>query len=257
MLSWKSIKCALSINSLLFGISYIFGFLPLGLAEFSKSVLLLNWIEAATTSKEQTMGLICKEKYPNEFLVNVAITACVKSSLLWFAQSLLFTFSDSMITPFFIIKLFVFEVIFDGVHYVMHRSIHSVPLLYYWVHKKHHQHVHPNVYTSFYMSPIDLVLTYGMPLFVGLWVVPFSMFELSLVSTYLTYQEIGGHIGKKMAPTSSFALFVWLPRWLQIELYTEDHDYHHRHGNVNFSKRFSLWDKVGRTYSHATAHILE
>lgn len=60
--------------------------------------------------------------------------------------------------------------------------------------------------------------------------------------------EISGHIGKRMHPTSSFSQFIWLPKFFNIELYTEDHDLHHSHNNCNYSKRFSLWDKVFGTH---------
>ena len=33
-----------------------------------------------------------------------------------------------------------------------------------------------------------------------------------------------------------------------MELYVEDHDLHHLKGNCNFSKRFSLWDRVFGTF---------
>jgi sterol desaturase/sphingolipid hydroxylase (fatty acid hydroxylase superfamily) len=39
-----------------------------------------------------------------------------------------------------------------------------------------------------------------------------------------------------------------LPKWLNIELYCEDHDIHHSVNNCNYSKRFSLWDKVFGTF---------
>ena len=50
-----------------------------------------------------------------------------------------------------------------------------------------------------------------------------------------------------MRPTSSFPQCIWLPRLFNIELYTEDHDLHHSRNNCNYSKRFSLWDKIFKT----------
>jgi sterol desaturase/sphingolipid hydroxylase (fatty acid hydroxylase superfamily) len=69
-----------------------------------------------------------------------------------------------------------------------------------------------------------------------------------ILTVYLTYQEIAGHLGKAMYPTSSFAQCIWLPRLLGIQLYTEDHDLHHLRLNCNYSKRFSIWDRLFRTY---------
>ena len=53
-----------------------------------------------------------------------------------------------------------------------------------------------------------------------------------------------GHSGLDW-PGSSFIFMQWLPAALGIELHAIDHDAHHRDRVVNFSKQFSLWDKVG------------
>lgn len=158
------------------------------------------------------------------------------------------SFGGFISIPLFIAKSFMFEVIFDLGHYWLHRGAHFFPAIYRTVHKKHHKYHHPRAETSFYLNVSDVVLTYGAPLAMGLSIVPFTRFEFCLLTVYLTCQEIGGHLGKQMTPTSSFAQCVWLPRVLQIELYTEDHDLHHSALNCNYSKRFSMWDKIFGTY---------
>ena len=75
-----------------------------------------------------------------------------------------------------------------------------------------------------------------------------SYFQFILLVVYKTAVEIAGHTGKKTYPTSSFPQFPWLVKYLGIELYTENHDLHHRYLNCNFSKRLSLWDKLFGTY---------
>ena len=72
--------------------------------------------------------------------------------------------------------------------------------------------------------------------------------QFNLIITYKLFIEISGHIGKKIYPTSCFSQFMWLPKLLEIELYTEDHDLHHSMNNCNYSKRFSFWDKLFGTY---------
>jgi sterol desaturase/sphingolipid hydroxylase (fatty acid hydroxylase superfamily) len=64
---------------------------------------------------------------------------------------------------------------------------------------------------------------------------------------YKTMQEIAGHSGKKLKG-SSFIPCIWLPRAFGIELYSQDHELHHKLPAWNFSKRFSLWDKVFGTF---------
>jgi sterol desaturase/sphingolipid hydroxylase (fatty acid hydroxylase superfamily) len=131
-------------------------------------------------------------------------------------------------------------------------------MLYTNIHKTHHKFSNPTADTSFYMHPVDLVLSYSVPFIISSLIVPLdSQGQLHYIITYLTYQEIAGHLGKQMYPTSSFAQFIWLPRALDIELYTEDHDLHHKKLNCNFSKRFALWDKIFSTLDRSDLKTLD
>jgi sterol desaturase/sphingolipid hydroxylase (fatty acid hydroxylase superfamily) len=64
---------------------------------------------------------------------------------------------------------------------------------------------------------------------------------------YKIFTEISGHSGKDIN-SSCFPQFIYLPKFFSIEMYTEDHDAHHHFNNCNYSKRFTLWDKVFQTY---------
>ena len=76
-----------------------------------------------------------------------------------------------------------------------------------------------------------------------------SPWTLRYVTVYITYQEIAGHMGKRLYPTSSFVQCIWIPRFLGIELYVEeDHDLHLAKFVVNYSKRFNLFDRLFGTY---------
>lgn len=151
-----------------------------------------------------------------------------------------------------VLKSFMFEIVFDGVHYVFHRLSHNSRLLYRF-HKTHHRYSAPTVWTTYYMHPIDLIMSYSVPFAVALCFVPFTRLELALTTVYLSYIEMAGHAGKRMFPTSSFAQCVWLPRAFNIQLYTEDHDLHHQLSNCNYSKRFTLWDRLLGTYIKSPA----
>lgn len=70
---------------------------------------------------------------------------------------------------------------------------------------------------------------------------------MCLMLVYKTFIEVSGHTGKQVK-SSSFPLCIWLPRIFGIELYTEQHHLHHLNSNCNYSKRFSLWDKMFGTY---------
>jgi sterol desaturase/sphingolipid hydroxylase (fatty acid hydroxylase superfamily) len=74
--------------------------------------------------------------------------------------------------------------------------------------------------------------------------------------SYKTFIEISGHSGKKLYPNGSFSQFIWLPRFFNISLYTEDHALHHSSNYCNYSKRFSLWDKQFETYNESIPPII-
>lgn len=143
---------------------------------------------------------------------------------------------------------FLFEILFDFFHYSGHRFLHH-PLVYRYFHKIHHRFLHPTSITTYYQDPVDLLITNSLPTIFALSMIPrisYLMFHWILI--YKNFIEISGHCGKICFPASSFPQFVWFPRLLGIELYTEDHDNHHSLNNCNYAKRFSLWDKVFGTY---------
>ena len=153
-------------------------------------------------------------------------------------------------TIYFLFYLFVFELLLDLFHYTAHRTLHTFPILYP-IHKTHHHYAQPQLLNTYYHSPIDLVLVDCLPTMISMYILKgvFSSFQIQMVLVYKSFIEISGHSGKYVAPSSCFPLCVWLPRILGIELYTEDHDYHHS-GNCkcNYSKRFKLWDRVFGTF---------
>lgn len=150
----------------------------------------------------------------------------------------------------FIPYSFAFEIIYDFMHYWVHRLFHANKFLYKYVHKKHHIKTNTTCLDTYYQNPIDLILSNSIPFCLSLMILGnVSYFQFILLTIYKTSVEIAGHTGKKTYPTSSFPQFPWLVKYASIELYTEDHDLHHRYLNCNFSKRLSLWDKIFGTYA--------
>ena len=151
---------------------------------------------------------------------------------------------------YFIPLSFLFELIFDIAHYCGHRLLHHRAL--YRFHKPHHV-ANPRYYTAFQSHPLDIIFAYSIPYYVANYFVQMSPFQITMIQVYLSYQEIGGHLGMAMRPTTSFAQCVYLPRMLGIELSTEDHDLHHKYVDVNFSKRFKIMDILFNTYYYPAA----
>jgi len=197
-----------------------------------------------------------KETYFGEFNFYVLGATIVETITLLIIQEYFFLIinTDTYLSDllFFIPISFLFEIIFDFFHYWTHRIIHKNKLLYNFLHKKHHKFQHPTSIITFYQNPFDLMITNSFPNIISIFImksldVNLTFFQLVLLNVYKMYIEISGHIGKN-PKSSSFVQFMWLPRLFSIELYAKNHDLHHTLNNCNYSKRFSLWDKVFGTY---------
>jgi sterol desaturase/sphingolipid hydroxylase (fatty acid hydroxylase superfamily) len=211
----------------------------------------MNIIDFSTKYKINiNVQQLYKESQLIEFDKNVFTTTIIETSTFIFASKFIFTQTNIFYDVLYFIPVsFIFEIIFDFFHYWTHRMVHMNPYLYIHFHKKHHLHIYPTTILAFYHDPIDLLLTNSIPFLFTLCItlymhIPISLFTLNMLIVYKTYIEISGHTGKRLYPSGSFPQFIWLPRFFDIQLYTENHDYHHTHTNCNFSKRFTLWDKV-------------
>jgi len=263
MVSLKSIKNFLITNTFLLILGLIEywvglsgGFINVLVYTIVRNFVLIYMIQNAVRNKDfiTTISEPKPEKYCGEFKANVVITAFIESiSIFLIKQHLNLVRSNDIFYD--IVSLipisFVFEIVFDLFHYITHRISHTNRYLYEYSHKKHHMHRYVEPILTFYQHPLDIVLTNIVPLILTLYILrPFhiSLLQFSIMMVYKVFVEISGHHGKKTYPSSCFPQFMWLPKCLGIELYTEDHDAHHTKNNCNYAKRFSFWDKVFGTY---------
>jgi sterol desaturase/sphingolipid hydroxylase (fatty acid hydroxylase superfamily) len=156
----------------------------------------------------------------------------------------------------FIPKSFLFEIIFDLLHYTTHKLEHQNQFLYKHFHKIHHIHNNPTFITTYYHHFGDLILTNILPFHISIFICQnllnynMSIYFIFLLSFIKIYIELCGHSGKNITKIGSFVQFIWITRLFNIELFTIDHNNHHIYNNCNYSKRFSLWDKVFETYRY-------
>jgi sterol desaturase/sphingolipid hydroxylase (fatty acid hydroxylase superfamily) len=233
------------------------------LAFITRNYLLLHFIKYGTHNKpaiNNDMTSLPKEDYPYEFHLHVASTTAVETITHILIKD--YIMIDLVVSNtiyyevfYFVPISFCFEVVFDLFHYIGHRFLHD-KRVYKYLHKKHHRFKHPIAITTFYQDPFDLLITNSIPTMLALCIVPkipsflpkISYLQFHMILVYKSFIEIGGHSGKISYPTTSFPQCIWLPRFLGIELSTEDHNLHHSLNNCNYAKRFSLWDKVFNTY---------
>jgi len=269
IISIPSIKNFFYINGLIWSISILeistitlfknsfFYFISIFFIFISRNYFLVLFIRYSLKNKKNihenfTKVEDYKESYKHEFILNLCSSTIVETITYaiikrWFFHDIFIIGWNDII--YFIPVSFIFEIIFDFFHYWGHRILHSHKLLYIYIHKKHHKFSYPMPILTFYHSPIDLIITNSIPQIITLCIFPqLTLFQFNLILSYKSFIEISGHSSKKLYPCGSFSQFIWLPRWLNISLYSEDHTLHHSNNNCNYAKRFSLWDKIFGTY---------
>jgi sterol desaturase/sphingolipid hydroxylase (fatty acid hydroxylase superfamily) len=227
-----------------------FNFFIIMMTFLSRNYFLLNLVNYNLKDKENLHDDQIVESYPHEFNINLITSTGIETITYMFIKSLIIhntlSYYDILL---FIPYSFIFELLFDFFHYWSHRILHTNKFLYVNIHKKHHKYAHPKSIITFYQDPLDLLITNSVPQIFTLLLFPYiSLFLFNIILSYKSFIEISGHSGKKLYPNGSFSQFIWLPKMLGITLYTEDHNLHHSLSNCNYSKRFSLWDKVFGTY---------
>jgi hypothetical protein len=274
MISKRSVITYIKVNGIILLTStacyystQITGNVLFDLAKIFFLLIIRNYIFLYVVNKSsENKKRICEEykvveHYPHEFdfhLIQAAFidTIMYYSMVTYFYQTF-FTQSYSNTDFIYFIPLsFYYEVVFDFFFYWGHRYMHTNSYLYQTVHKHHHIYSHPIAILTFYQKPTEIIATILTPTILTVLLCPrMTLFEFNIIRSYMMFIEMAGHKGCYSFPIPGFPQFIWLPRFLRINLYTEDHDLHHSHNNCNYSKRFSLWDKAFGTYIPAKHSI--
>ena len=233
------------------GMSYIahnaLPYAPLSLPciMFLKNMILLYGLDNYSLSQPKIGNHPGNIRYTKNTYFNVAKASLAESVVLISSPHRI---SSKLDIPLFIPASFIYEVLFDLFHYVTHRLGHTRQL--YRFHKKHHRATsNISAENTFSASFVDLIATNTVPLLLTSYIFPLSELQLYIFMVYKTFIEISGHLGVYIKG-HSFPQCVWLVNHLNCYLTIKDHYIHHTESKYNFSKRFSLWDKVFNTYKY-------
>lgn len=150
-----------------------------------------------------------------------------------------FSFEISILT--ILVDLFLITIIMDLLMFVFHYFIHKIDWLFV-IHKKHHSHVHTNVYSLYVLHPIE-VIGFGSLWLITIWSMNFNFYSVLIyLFLNLTYGVLG-HLKSDMFP--NFWTNNLLTKWISTTLF---HNQHHLHLNNNFGFYFTFWDKIFKTY---------
>jgi sterol desaturase/sphingolipid hydroxylase (fatty acid hydroxylase superfamily) len=263
-ISFKSLTNYIFINSTLFFISFVHYYMFNRYKHLAFFILLvrnyfiINFIDYATKYQKnihkQITGNNSIQDYSLEIHISHLQIVLLQTIEIYTIHKYLSINENYLfdITTFIPIS-FLYEIIFDFCHYWLHRICHVNNFLYINIHKKHHKHYNLTSIVTFYQNPLDFVLTGIIPEMITLYILHSLFFKLSgfqfiLILNYKLFSEIAGHSGKH-TNSCGFVQFIWLPRFLNIEIHTEDHDLHHKLLLCNYSKRFIIWDKLFNTYT--------
>lgn len=257
MISDRSIRVYIILNGALIATSYLYynilqtNLLYLFLFTIVRNQAMSKLIEYTTNIKPVVNS---NYVYPEgEFVYHLVQASAIEAATTYIIVPQNTNPNYLYVAGAFIPMSFAFNVLFDFFFYWGHRALH---LSHSPWHKIHHHHIHLKPSIAFYQDPIDILLTITVPFLLAAQIVqavyPLCSFEIALLVTYKIFVELCGHSGHASRPTSSFPQFIWLPKILNMELYSEDHNLHHTKPDCNYSKQFSLWDKVFGTFQPYT-----
>jgi len=268
-ISSKSLYNYIFINSNLFLISYLNYYLFTHYKYFAFFIILfrnyfiINFIDYATKYKkniihkkitEESISINNNDHYSLNIHSSHLQIVLLESIQMYITHGYLNINENYLfdITTFIPIS-FLYEIVFDFFHYWVHRTCHVNNFLYRNIHKKHHKYCNLTSIVTFYQNPLDFILSVTIPEMITLYILQslffkLSLFQFILMINYKLFSEIAGHSGK-YTNSCGFVQFIWLPRFLNIEIRTEDHDLHHKLLSCNYSKRFVIWDKLFNTYT--------
>jgi len=157
-----------------------------------------SWLYCVTSYYDYRRNPDLYKNYPNLF---DKIDTLAINVLFWLPLSLWFTLTLQpvqvlMDSPLVELGHTALNIVAGDLwFYSLHRLLHHP--LFYWLHKQHHEVIHPVGVLSLYAHPFDaIIVNMGSMLFLHLWI-QFSFFQMFLIGTVATVSTIiNSHTGR-------------------------------------------------------------
>ena len=201
-----------------------------------------------------------KLEKPSTYAERPAPTAAAVRTVAALLTSIVYAFVPfapvSSSWPVFAAWVFGFAVYWDIHFFIVHKAVHENRWLYKNIHKLHHTHKQPGVFTAYFVTYQSHVLTEqsvvflaaacGLPRDVFTWVMWWG--------TLMTYVEHGGHdvesIRLSPLPITFGQLGTLLSPWSLVlgGATPAEHDWHHEKFTTNYALNFKILDQLFGSY---------
>lgn len=114
----------------------------------------------------------------------------------------------------------------DTMFYWSHRVLH-IPMVYRIVHKTHHEHTSPVAWSSFFVHPVELIVTWLFVFLLPALFVRIHAMTFTIYVTTLILSLVKSHCGVKIGRYSA-----------------THHDMHHESARGNFGSDLGVWDAI-------------
>lgn len=116
----------------------------------------------------------------------------------------------------FLFYTFLADCLFGLVHWLFHRNL----FLYAWIHKHHHEVIHPTALSTFYVHPLEHLLANIVPIFAGPFLWPTDPVVLCLWVGTSVLSAVHNHSGTDLA-------------WWNVDWHHAHHEYGRKHFSIS------------------------
>ncbi|MCI5055436.1 MAG: sterol desaturase family protein [Flavobacteriales bacterium] len=141
---------------------------------------------------------------------------------------------------YYFFSFLIILLIHDTYFYWSHRFMHH-PKIYKYVHRVHHQSVHPSPWAAYAFHPWEALITFGIvPLLV--FCIPLHLSAIMIFFLFSMIRNVIGHLGFEIFPKG-----FTKNKWLNWSATVTHHNQHHEKFHGNYGFYFTVWDKLMKT----------
>lgn len=179
-----------------------------------------------------------------------------------------------ILLPMLLVKICLYETLFDLGFYLQHRLYHEIPWLYRMLHKEHHtesdyqksgESVLLKSWHTYHGGFVDMALVFSIHIPCMAWfsyvfgshpLLRFTGLDASIIFACMTCWEQLGHVDSVFGGTIVMPATIIISKVFGIQGFgAKEHVLHHLVVTCNYSKRFLIWDRFFGTMKIAEGGV--